>query len=72
MRTLSAARMPSLIPTAKSKRPGQSMRFTLLSFHSRGATAEDTETFLLISSWSQSQTVFPSAVRPSRSVAPAR
>ena len=67
-----AARIPSLTPAAKSKSPGQSMRFTLLSFHSRGATAEATDTLRLISSGSQSQTVLPSAVFPSRSVAPAR
>ena len=69
---LPAARKPSLFPPAKSKSPGVSSRFILVSFHSTGRSARETEAFRRISSGSKSHTVLPSATRPSRSEAPDR
>ena len=69
MSTLSAARMPSLMPPAKSKRPGVSIIFIFAPFHSIAATAVETVAFLFFSSASKSSTVVPSATLPSLSVA---
>ena len=45
------------------------MMLTLLLFHSSGATADEMEVFLLISSGSKSVTVLPSVTFPNLSVA---
>src|SRR6478672_2828808 len=47
------------------------MRLTLWPFHSKGATAKESEKPRACSSGSWSQTVVPSSTRPSRFVAPA-
>ena len=69
---LPAARMPSLMPPEKSNRPGVSSRFILVSFHSTGSRARDTEALRRISSGSKSHTVLPSEIFPSRSDLPDR
>ena len=69
--TVPAAVIPSRIPPSKSKSPGVSMIFTFISSVIKLATAVFTDTFLLISSGSKSQTVFPSDIFPRRSVTPA-
>lgn len=67
---LPAARMPSLMPPEKSNRPGVSSRFILVSFHSTGSRARDTEALRRISSGSKSHTVLPSETFPSPSDLP--
>ena len=65
---VSAARMPSATPPAKSKSPGVSMRLIFVFFHSTGATAVIIDVCLFISSLSKSRIVLPSETLPKRSL----
>lgn len=70
IRADSATRIAHCTSLSKSKKPGVSSRLILQSFHSTGATAVEIENLRRISSGSKSQTVLPSAILPTRSVAP--
>ena len=67
--TLSTARRAPTTSPMKSGYPGVSMRLSLVSCHSRGASAALTVIFLRISSASKSVVVVPSSTRPWRSTA---
>src|SRR5690625_481467 len=64
-----ALRAPYVSPT-KSKYPGVSNMLNFLSFHSTGIDAVPMETFLAISSFPKSETVFPSSTFPCLLVTP--